>query len=561
MTEGSSPAPGAGSSARLLAVVFAAGAATMTVELAAVRLLAPWYGTSSAVWTNVIGVVLVALSLGYLVGARASARENPARDLGIALIAAGVATAWLPALARPCARFFLPDGLTLDEAGPALRWGSLASAILMFAPPAIALGTIAPLAAECLQRARSSSAGSATGRVLFASTIGSLVGTFATTYWLVPSAGLTATYVGAGVVLCACGIAFALGARGVTRARGAAIAGTVPARAAEIAGTVITGIVITGIVLVATAVGFSRVAPLELGPDVHLLERRETPYQSARVVEIGEGADRRRELQVNETFGSFQSVWQPEVGVLPEGYYYNAFALPAWWDSRPGPWRVLVLGLGAGTTWRVLEGALPPGMRLESTGIEIDPGVVELGRAWLDLPAEGAPDRVVAVDLDARAALHVVPRRFDQVVLDAYQNQMEIPPQLASVEFFREAAAVLASDGWMVVNVGAFGLDDPVLEAIARTMAAGFGRRVLASRVPFSRNVALFARVESEPPDPRGAGWVPSSGPLARIASAMALDGVSRWFDVPDVAPLDDDRNAIEALQRASVDAAERHRP
>lgn len=542
----SSPAPSAGSSARLLAVVFAAGAATMTVELAAVRLLAPWYGTSSAVWTNVIGVVLVALSLGYLAGARASARENPARALGVALIAAGVATAWLPALARPCARFFLPEGLTLDEAGPALRWGSLASALLLFAPPAIALGTIAPLAAECLQRARSSSAGSATGRILCASTIGSLAGTFATTYWLVPRAGLTATYVGAGIVLCACGIAYALGAR---------------APAASVQSGVVKSTAITGAVLIAGAVAFSRVPPLELGPDVRLLERRETPYQSARVVEMGEGADRRRELQVNETFGSFQSVWQPEAGVLPDGYYYNSFALPAWWDARPGPWRVLVLGLGAGTTWRVLEGALPPGMQLDSTGIEIDPGVVELGRAWLDLPAEGVSNRVVAADVDARAALHVVPRRFDQVVLDAYQNQMEIPPQLASVEFFREVAAVLANGGWMVVNVGAFGLDDPVLGAIAETMAAGFGRRVLAVRVPFSRNVALFARLESEPPDPRDAGWVPSSGPLARIASAMALDGVSRWFDVPGVAPLTDDRNAIEALQRASVDAAEAQRP
>src|SRR5690606_35990092 len=186
--------------------------------------------------------------------------------------------------------------------------------------------------------------------------------------------------------------------------------------------------------------------------------------------------------EVNESLGSFQSVWQPRVGLLPEGYYYNAFALPAWWSEREGPWRVLVLGLGAGTAWRVLEGALPPGTTLESTGVEIDPGVVELGRRWLDLPPPGAAGRTVVADVDARAALHLVPPRFDQIVLDAYQNQMEIPPQLASVEFFREARAVLGHGAWMSVNVGAFGLDDPVLAAIAGTMAAGFEQRVLAVR-------------------------------------------------------------------------------
>lgn len=524
------------SAAPLTLVAFAAGAATMTVELAAVRLLAPWYGTSSAVWTNVIGVVLAALSFGYLFGARVSTRPDPRRALGFALTLAGIVTAWLPALARPCARFFLPEGLTLEEAGPALRWGSLASALLLFAPPSFLLGTIAPLVAECVQRARHVTAGSATGRVLCASTIGSLAGTFATTYYFVPRAGLTATYLGAGAVLVACGLPYLV----ATRSR--------PASAASA-------------ILLAGALGFARLEPPALAAGERLLESRETKYQSARAVEAGEGEARMRQLQVNESFGSFQSVWQPSVGLLPEGYYYNAFALPAWWEARTGTWRVLVLGLGAGTTWRVLEGALPEGTGLETTGVEIDPSVVELGRAWLDLAPPGRSDRVVIADVDARAALHLVPRRFDQIVLDAYQNQMEIPPQLSSVEFFAESAAVLASGGTMVVNVGAFGLDDPVLDALARTMAAGFGQRVLAVRVPFSRNVALFARADGEPPDPRGSKWGPASGPLARLASAMSLEGGSRWFSVPARAPLDDDRNAIEELQRESVDRAEAGRP
>jgi hypothetical protein len=113
----------------LLAVAACAGAATMVVELSAVRLLAPWFGTSQAVWTNVIGVVLLALAAGYLLGARLSAGPRPARTLGIVLALAAVGAGLLPFAAASVARLFLPQGLALDEVAGLLRWGSLATAL------------------------------------------------------------------------------------------------------------------------------------------------------------------------------------------------------------------------------------------------------------------------------------------------------------------------------------------------------------------------------------------------------------------------------------------------
>ena len=80
----------------LSGVVLVAGAGTMAVELAAVRLLAPWFGAATAVWTNVIGVILLALALGYLLGGRLSRRSDPRRWLARALLAAGAFTVWLP---------------------------------------------------------------------------------------------------------------------------------------------------------------------------------------------------------------------------------------------------------------------------------------------------------------------------------------------------------------------------------------------------------------------------------------------------------------------------------
>src|SRR5688500_14771582 len=115
--------------APVLAVAAGAGASTMAIELAAVRLLAPWFGTSVRVWTNVIGVILLALAIGYLLGARWAAGRTPERRLAWTLLGAAAWSAWLPALAGPVCRVFLPEGLGLDQSFELWTWGSLAATL------------------------------------------------------------------------------------------------------------------------------------------------------------------------------------------------------------------------------------------------------------------------------------------------------------------------------------------------------------------------------------------------------------------------------------------------
>ena len=127
------PLAGEAGEKSILPVLFATlvgGAGTMTVELAAVRLLAPWYGTSLSVWTNVIAVVLLALALGYALGGRLSAGRAPLTRMAQALALAALWTVALPFLASHVGPLFVPEGLALDAAADVVLWGSLAASLL-----------------------------------------------------------------------------------------------------------------------------------------------------------------------------------------------------------------------------------------------------------------------------------------------------------------------------------------------------------------------------------------------------------------------------------------------
>lgn len=518
--------------ARILGAVVAllAGAATMAGELAAVRLLAPWFGASTIVWTNVIGVVLLALSLGYLLGARWADRAAPWTLLARVLCTGGLLLAAAPHLVPLCAGWFLPSTLALDAAEGVLQWGSLATAGLIFLPPMVALGAVSPLIVEGWTRATAEHPGTAGGHVLAASTLGSLLGTFAATHLLVPALGLSATFGLAGGTLVVLGIMVAFVER---RARFAA------------------WLLPLGMLLARQAQPFPPVRG-----DVRLLAQGESNLQSVRVVEqlAGDGAGLRF-LQVNESFDSFQSVWSPRPGLLGGGYYYDLFALPVFADPTRPRVRLAIVGLGAGTAWRVLDGVRPASMELVGEGAEIDRLVVDCARRHLGLPLDDPRLRVHA-GVDGRTFLRHAQGVFDVLVVDAYRNQTEIPAHLATVEFWRLCRERMVADGWLLANVGSFGLDDPLLLAVGATMAEGVGARVHVWRVPFGRNAVLVARKTGDVPDP---GTFVSGSPefdaLLRSIARPAMHAIVEP-GTASAAVLADDRAPLEQLGSRSLSHA-----
>jgi len=149
----------------------------MAIELLGGRLLAPYFGSSIYVWGAIITVFMLALSLGYLWGGRASLYAPSLKRLAGILLAAALST--LPVLlwGDP-----LLERLSAVISDP--RFGSLAAAGLLFFLPTSISGMVSPYAVRLLVADRAS-AGHLAGKLYFVSTFGSATGTILTSFYLV----------------------------------------------------------------------------------------------------------------------------------------------------------------------------------------------------------------------------------------------------------------------------------------------------------------------------------------------------------------------------------------
>src|SRR5262245_54625906 len=131
------------SSVRLGFVVFTAGIGTLATEIAASRLLAPYFGSSTIVWANIIGLILIYLSLGYWLGGKIADRRPDPRLLGILIFIAAASIAVLPFVSQPILDLTI-RGLDAVSVGAVV--GSFFAALALFAVPITLLGCVAPFA-------------------------------------------------------------------------------------------------------------------------------------------------------------------------------------------------------------------------------------------------------------------------------------------------------------------------------------------------------------------------------------------------------------------------------
>jgi predicted membrane-bound spermidine synthase len=191
-------------------LVFVVGTGSLGAEIAAVRLLSPYFGASTVVWANTIGVVLVALSIGYWLGGRLADRRPNMRGLCLLTLAAAVLLALVPFAADPLLGLAVD---ALDSISAGAFFGSLIAVLVLVAVPVLLLGAVSPYAIR-LAVSSVEEAGSVAGRLYALSTAGSLVGTLASALLFIPLIGTRRTFL---VFALAIAIMAVLGLRPVRR--------------------------------------------------------------------------------------------------------------------------------------------------------------------------------------------------------------------------------------------------------------------------------------------------------------------------------------------------------
>jgi spermidine synthase len=517
-------ARGAGAAAptAALAAAFGAGFGCMTAELTAVRLLAPSFGDSAYVWTNVIGVILAALAIGAFGGGRFAARGAGHGLAALGLGAAALLLVVASFLAVPLGSVLLPRELPLDAAMPAMVRGSFVAAAVLFGLPMLILGAVSPLLLTGVVRA-GAAIGPAAGGLSAAGTIGSLVGTFAATHWLVPGCGCRTTLLIAAAALVVAALALVTGRR--RAGAGAAL------------------LALVGLTLLPRG----PLQPARAGEQ--LLAERESPLQLLQVVRTPDPVGDRIALRINEGLDSFHSLAIAGSRLTGGSYYdWHAVApLLAGDGALPAGSRALSIGDAAGSL-RTVYAAVHPEAIVDA--VDIDAVTLALGEQHFPGPKANGGRYV----LDGRVFLQHAATQWHVIHVDAYAHQVYVPAHLASAEFFRAAKARLAPEGVIACNVGALRSDDPVLVAIGGTLASVFGE-AFALAVPNSRNMLLVARngAPLRPETLAGSALAVASDLGAadraawqRIVATAAV--AERWRRLAAGPPLVDDRPELDRL-------------
>jgi spermidine synthase len=450
--------------ATIPAAVFISGMTTMAVEMGASRLMGSVFGSSNLIWANVIGLILLYLTVGYYIGGRWADRDPSPITFYRILLSGAFLCAIVPLAARPVLSAAANAVVGLD-AGVAL--GSFIAVIALFAVPVTLLGTVSPFAIRLLVTGVSGT-GSAAGRLYAIGTLGSLIGTFAPVLFFIPELGTTATF------LLFSGILFLMG--GIGHIQAAGIRKTLP-------WLLIMPLIIAGLVT------FTQSAPLRSPlAGATLLHEDESPYN---YIQVQETADGFRYLYLNEGQG-IHSEWHPTH--FGSGRTWDFFVIAPYFSAaQPAPVQptdvesLAIVGLAAGTIARQythVYGNIP------IDGIEIDPGIVEAAQVWFEMNAQTLPNLRVIVE-DGRFALRQSRERYTVIALDAYKPPY-IPWHLTTIEFFHEVRARLTPRGVIAINVGRTPQDRRLVEALTATLLHVFPT-VHTIDVPRSFNTILVA--------------------------------------------------------------------
>ena len=414
---------------------FLCGACVMVLELAGSRVVAPYMGTSLVVWTSLIGIVMLSLTLGYWLGGVVSDKHPRPELLSNIIGAAGVATIVVAVAANPL----------LSALATSVRNIYVASVIacgLLFSAPSILLGMVSPFIVRLAMQNVASSGGTV-GKFSAMSSAGSILGTFLGGFVLISFfRSLTILFM----------VAFVLGI----------VAVLLRGFSSKTIRTPHVIIVIAAVVLG----GMNEVIPLFTKLDGITFETR---YNTIRIMErTALGTNLQIRILQTDPMGA-QSLMYVD---RPDDLYsdYTKFYDLAF-HYKPDAESVLMLGGGGYCVPRHITATRP---HVEVDVVELDPGITEAARDFFFL--EDRPGQRIFHE-DARIFLNresaAGERKYGAVFGDVFGSSYSIPFHLTTVECMRKIRSLLSDDGVFIVNIIS-SLDGELFSGIYSSIASVF---------------------------------------------------------------------------------------
>jgi len=373
---------------------FFSGAIIMVLEILGFRILAPYFGYSVYVSGSLIGIVLAALSLGYYFGGKLADKKPKQQLLFQLVLIADIYVIIISFFYTYLVRTFSSFGVI---------YGSIISAVVLFAPSMILLGMIPPFIIRLMTK-DPHVVGSVAGDITAIGTVGSIIGTFGSTFFLIPRLGTHWTLYICSLVL----LLIAVWGLAVQRKRYAALL---------------------------CLIFVFNIFPQEVGP--HVLFQKESPYN---LVNVTKEPDGKYYLKLNDD-KLFHSVYNPDSDLV-NGYYDLMNIAPVITDAK----EILVLGMGAGTSVKQFLKYFDANV----DAVEIDPVVIEAGKTYFGLKESS---RLHFYAEDARPFLRNSEKLYDVIELDMYHGGVYAPFYVLTKEFFQSVYDHLTPGGIMVINV------------------------------------------------------------------------------------------------------------
>ena len=500
---------------------FFAGMSVMAVELGASRLLAPYFSSSQIVWTIIIGTIMIAMALGNIYGGRSADKKPDPDVLYRRILVAAIWIAAIPVLGKYVI-IGIAGVLIFSINSNFLIWAAFAACMVVFVFPLFLLGTVTPSLVKYTVDSLDDN-GKTVGNLGAANTIGSIIGTFIPTFVTIPAVGTAITFlIFAGILLVLAIIYFISAKRGVKKS-------------------------VVSVILFILCCVFGHDGSFAFWEN-NLAYEGESVYNYLQVKEDDENVI----LSTNVLFG-VQSILKKNQGLT--GMYYDyAMAAPYMAGIKEkDELDMLILGMGTGTYATQCRRYFPDtsvnddtndiidndnsndsaeddetientnistedneiienasisteddetienanistegndtieNARINIEGVEIDDKITDLAVKYFELPED-----VKVTTYDGRAYLNAIDKKYDVIMVDAYQD-ITIPFQMSSVEFFTLVKEHLNENGVMVVNMNMRGQKSGnITEYLSDTIANVFDE-VYTVDVPFNTNRELFA--------------------------------------------------------------------